>query len=111
MDTQLIKVVCRLLTQLAGELETVFVHLFRSQLRENPSKVTFERLLGNPSNLLGVSAQKPFDGVANERRVAGNLYVCNRLHVQRNPASGIRPAYVDWNLHDSQAHPADPPDN
>src|SRR5688572_13743510 len=111
MDTQLIKVVCRLLTQLAGELETVFVHLFRSQLRENPSKVPLERLFGNTPNLFGVAAQEALDRVAYERRVAGNLNVCNRIHIQRNPASRIRPAYVDWNLHDSQAHPADPPDN
>ncbi len=102
VQAQLVEDVARRLEELVGELDAVLVHLLGRELGDDVPQGAFERLLGGHVDGGPRERQEALDRVVGVLRVARDLDVRDRVHVEGDAA--VREDLRDDELDRDEAH-------
>ena len=105
LQSQLVEVAVRLIDQALGELQAVFVDLFRGEGGQHPAQVAFQGILGNFVNFGQRLAQETLHRVAEGRLIGIDLDVGNRFHIEGNASFGVGIFDGKFDRNGFQRHP------
>ena len=107
LEPELVEIVARVLDQRLGELQSILVHFFGRELRDDLAQHAFERLLRRRRNLLRTRAEEALDRVAHADVAARDLDVGDRVHAERDAALRVRVVHRDLDREEPHIHAVD----